>query len=155
MQEFLNPKSMITPGIAGGLIMLITNTCADQFGLPPKWTALVLSFLLALIVVAIAAVALWQKALLWLFNALIIFSTAVGTNQTSAKLSGETPEPRVALAPASPAAAFLVASPTPGISSARIVSESPVASATPHEPLPLMVGAAPPRKRFFKSWLNE
>lgn len=101
MKEFLNAKSMITPGIAGGIITVISNTCFTQFNIPSKWSALVLSFLLALIVVALTAAALWQRAILWLFNSLIIFSTAVGANQSTAKIANQlSPEPKLAIAPA-------------------------------------------------------
>lgn len=101
MKEFLNAKSMITPGIAGGIITVVSNTCFTQFNIPSKWSALALSFLLALIVVTLTAAALWQKAILWLFNSLIIFSTAVGANQSTAKIAGQiSPQPKLAIAPA-------------------------------------------------------
>ena len=79
--EFLNPKSMLTPGIAGGIVMLITNTLLNQFGLEARWTALILSFLLALVVFLSVAIPAWQRAVFYFFNALIIFSVAAGTNQ--------------------------------------------------------------------------
>ena len=39
MNDFLNPKSMLTPGIAGSLIMAITNILWIEFVLPQKWVA--------------------------------------------------------------------------------------------------------------------
>ena len=63
MNEFLNLKSMITPGVAGGLIMLISNTCATEFGLQAKWSGLILSALIALLVVTAATGGLLQKLL--------------------------------------------------------------------------------------------
>src|SRR2546425_10624835 len=39
---------MLTPGIAGGVTMLIANALWVAFSLPPRWTSLVLSFLLGL-----------------------------------------------------------------------------------------------------------
>jgi hypothetical protein len=47
MKEFLNAKSMATPGIAGAVAMLITNTLVERFELPGeggqaggmKWSA--------------------------------------------------------------------------------------------------------------------
>src|SRR5437764_11061784 len=83
-QDFLNPKSMITPGIAGGIVMMISNTLLVQFDLPARWTALGLSFLLALVVFFAATTPLWQKIIFYAFNALIIFSVAVGTNRVGA-----------------------------------------------------------------------
>ncbi len=52
LREFLNPKSMITPGIAGALTTLLTATLANQFGVPSNWTALVISVVFGLLVVA-------------------------------------------------------------------------------------------------------
>ena len=48
--EFLNPKSMVTPGIAGAMTMMITNTLHQQFGAPVNWTGLTISFVIGLIV---------------------------------------------------------------------------------------------------------
>jgi energy-coupling factor transporter transmembrane protein EcfT len=58
-QQFLNPKSMITPGVAGSMVMLITNTLVIQFGLPGRWISLSLSFLLALVVFLTTTIPMW------------------------------------------------------------------------------------------------
>src|SRR5215468_7304858 len=88
--EFLNPKSMLTPGIAGGIVMMISNTLLAQFQLPAKWTALSLSFMLALVVFLAAIIPMWQRAIYYIFNALIIFSVAVGANKVgTATQSGD------------------------------------------------------------------
>jgi hypothetical protein len=79
MKEFLNPKSMLTPGVAGAVTMLISNTLWFQFELPQKWTALTVSFLLGLIVVA-ADLPVWQRLAYWVINSLIIFSVGAGTS---------------------------------------------------------------------------
>ena len=50
VNDFLNPESMITPGVAGGITMTITNTLTSQFSLPGRWTALAISFLRGLLV---------------------------------------------------------------------------------------------------------
>ena len=50
VREFLNPKAALTPGIAGGLTMLITNTLHLHFALPPQFVGLGISFLFALLV---------------------------------------------------------------------------------------------------------
>ena len=81
VEEFLQPKAMLTPGIAGGVTMLIANALWVAFSLPPRWTALVLSFLLGLLVfVATPRAPLWQRAVYYLLNSLIIFSVSIGTN---------------------------------------------------------------------------
>jgi hypothetical protein len=45
MEEFLNSKTMLTPGVAGGITTLITASMSSQFNFPGKWTGLVVSFL--------------------------------------------------------------------------------------------------------------
>ena len=52
MNDFLNPKSMRTPGVAGSLMMFLVNGLASQFPeLPARYLALCLSFLLGSIVI--------------------------------------------------------------------------------------------------------
>lgn len=77
--DFLNPASMLTPGFAGAVAMMISNTLVHAFGLPPAWSALVLSFLLGSIV-WVASVSLLRGAVYYVLNSLIIFSVAFGTN---------------------------------------------------------------------------
>src|SRR5213595_1337567 len=71
---------MLTPGIAGGVTMLIANALWVAFSLPPRWTSLVLSFLLGLLVFVATKVPLWQRAVYYLLNSLIIFAVSIGTN---------------------------------------------------------------------------
>jgi hypothetical protein len=81
MNEFLNAKSMVTPGIAGGLTMLIAATLSSQFGLSAKWTGLTISFLIGLLTaLADKELSIVQRATLCVLNSLIIFSIAVGAN---------------------------------------------------------------------------
>jgi hypothetical protein len=83
-KEFLSAESMLTPGIAGSLTMLITNTLAAQFALPPNWTGLGLSFLFGLIVFwSTSTPRKLQKFVLYVLNSLIIFSVALGSNQAA------------------------------------------------------------------------
>ena len=79
-QEFLNPKSMITPGAAGGIVMVIANTLWFQFGLEPRWSGLVVSLLLGLVVFAGPALPIWQRGVYYLVNSLIIFCVAAGAS---------------------------------------------------------------------------
>lgn len=82
LSDFLNPRSMLTPGIAGSLTMAITNTLAAQFALPPNYSGLAISFLFALLVYISASQHRWYERVLYLaLNSLIIFSIALGTNQ--------------------------------------------------------------------------
>jgi hypothetical protein len=81
MNEFLNAKSMVTPGVAGGLTMLIAATLSSQFGLPAKWTGLTVSFLIGfLTALADKELSIVQRGTLCVLNSLIIFSIAVGAN---------------------------------------------------------------------------
>jgi uncharacterized membrane protein len=81
MSDFLNSKSMITPGVAGGVVMLITNTLSSQFGLPAKWIAITVSVLLALLIFfADQGTQIGAKIVVFLLNSVIIFAVSVGTN---------------------------------------------------------------------------
>lgn len=81
VEEFLQPKAMLTPGIAGGVTMLIANALWVAFSLPPRWTSLALSFLVGLVVfVAKGSVPAWQRTVYYVLNSLIIFSVSIGTN---------------------------------------------------------------------------
>lgn len=83
MKEFLNPKAMLTPGVAGAVTMLIGNSVWVAFGVPPPWTALLVSFLFGLLVLAGTGIPGWQRAIYYVLNSLIIFSMAVGSNTVS------------------------------------------------------------------------
>ena len=84
VKEFLNPKSMMTPGVAGGLTVTISLPIAVQFGLSFKWIALSVSLLLSFIVVLpfedVKSKIL--KGLYIILNALIIFSVSMGAGIT-------------------------------------------------------------------------
>ena len=80
VEEFLQPKAMLTPGIAGGVTMLIANALWVAFSLPPRWTSLVLSFVLGLLVFVATRAPLWQRLVYYLLNSLIIFAVSIGTN---------------------------------------------------------------------------
>jgi phosphotransferase system glucose/maltose/N-acetylglucosamine-specific IIC component len=159
MNEYLNAKSMVTPGVAGGLVMAITNTCANQFDLAPKWTALALSALLGLFVVGILAAPLWQKGLLWILNALVIFSMAMGTNQAGATLqdqskhvSGPYPTPSASPVITQSPSASTTAAPTasPVITRSPLPNASTTPAPTPHKIDPRALMQI--QKSFFNKW---
>jgi hypothetical protein len=86
MDEFINPKSMLTPGVAGAVTTAITNTLAIQFALPPNYTGLFISFLFGAIVFASpVAAAIWARFAMYVLNSLLIFSVALGTNQVGTR----------------------------------------------------------------------
>lgn len=80
VKEFLNSKSMLTPGVAGLIAMLATNALHVQFGLPQNWVGLALSFLVGSLVFGDVATPPSQRLALYVINSLIIFSIAVGAN---------------------------------------------------------------------------
>jgi hypothetical protein len=86
MQDFLNPKSMVTPGVSGAVIMAIASALWVNFELPQKWTALLLSFLVcsfifsSLVGAALAGMPPLWRLVLYVFNSLIVFAIATGTN---------------------------------------------------------------------------
>lgn len=79
-KEFLNPNAMLTPGIAGAVAMTIANTLSAQFGLSEPVVALICSFLIGLLVATVKTVPSWKKYVYYVFNSLVIFTMAVGSN---------------------------------------------------------------------------
>ena len=79
MDEFLNPASMLTPGLAGSVTMLITNALSLHFQVEPSWTGLLVSFLCGTLVF-VSSVHLAKKLVYYVLNSLIIFSVAAGTS---------------------------------------------------------------------------
>ncbi len=84
MDEYLNSKSMLAPGVAGATTTMITGTLASQFGFPGNYMALVVSFLLGLIVFSDKTIPMLQRLLFYLANSMIIFTVAVGLNTAGA-----------------------------------------------------------------------
>jgi hypothetical protein len=86
MNEFLNPKSMLTPGAAGSMVMLITNALCLSFAIgKPQWLALLLSFLFGAFVLSSTGLKKTLKLGFWFVNSLIIFSVSVGTAKFAAE----------------------------------------------------------------------
>ena len=89
MNDFLNPKSMLTPGVAGSLMMFLVNGIATQFPeLPARYLALFLSFLLGSIVwfaEVEGRARMVQKAVYWVLNSLLIFVIGFGTTHLAAE----------------------------------------------------------------------
>ena len=89
-KEFLQPNSMLTPGIAGGVVTLIANTLWVQFALPAKWVALTISVIISFIVIKEVTGNLYLKATYLVLNALIIFSVSMGANKAGNELASNT-----------------------------------------------------------------
>jgi hypothetical protein len=92
VSEFLNPKSMLTPGICGAVIMVAANALGAAFALegPTRsFVCLGLSFLAGTLVFASGVKKLWPKIAYYVFNSLIIFSAAAGVNFSGQKALGD------------------------------------------------------------------
>jgi len=85
--EFLNPKSMLTPGIAGGIIMGITNTLYVQFAISKSLSSLILSILLVIPILKKYIAPFYEKTIYCIFNSLLIFSVATNANLAGEKIS--------------------------------------------------------------------
>lgn len=95
MNEFLNPKSMVTPGVAGAMVMLIANAVVSQFPeVPFRWAITLLSFMVGTVVFYAVSMPLLQRVAFWGVNSLIIFSVGIGTSNVAAnvqKVAGSGP----------------------------------------------------------------
>jgi hypothetical protein len=94
MQEFINPKSMLTPGVAGSLMMFLVNGIAFQFPeIPHRYLALFLSFLIGAVVwfsETEGKSVVLQKAVYWILNSLVILVVGFGTaNLAADAVAGE------------------------------------------------------------------
>ena len=98
MDQFLNPKSMITPGVAGGLAMLLSNTLCFTFPeIGFRYVVLTLSFLLGFVAVVALQAHIGERALYWVVNSLIIFSMGVGTSNIGASIEEKIDDDRGAI----------------------------------------------------------
>lgn len=88
MNEFLNPKSMTTPGAAGALMMLLANTFCVAFPeVAFRYVALLLSFVIGSIVFKATELGAWERGAYWFINSMIIFSMGIGTSNIAANVA--------------------------------------------------------------------
>jgi hypothetical protein len=80
--QFLTPESMLTPGIAGSMSMMIGNTLQHQFHISNGWSILVLSFVFGLLVLATNQ-SLLKRSVYYVLNSLVIFCVAAGAISVS------------------------------------------------------------------------
>jgi len=110
MQEYLNPKSMITPGVAGALVTFLVNGLALPFpALPGRYVALALSFAMGALVVTAVRMKVFERIVYWALNSLVIFVVGFGTNDLGRAATvdplGGTPSALAFLVPAAYASA--------------------------------------------------
>ena len=77
--DFLNPKSMLTPGFAGVLVMALANSVSSAIEFNPIYIALALSFLVGTLIFQSAKLE-WSRGVYYILNSLIIFNMALGGN---------------------------------------------------------------------------
>ena len=144
MGSFIDAKSMITPGVAGTIVMFLTNALSGSFSLPGRWVALVLSFVCGLIVFGDKKLSLPPRIAFYVLNSLIVFATAVGTNGIGAAASSEPPPAAVGGA--------LPATPTPAAAAAP--TSPPTTEPSSAAPTPSRPTRVQPAQTFFKPWLQ-
>nr|WP_320012158.1 hypothetical protein [uncultured Desulfobulbus sp.] len=93
MNEFLNPKSMLTPGVAGSLMMFLVNGIGCQFPeLSMRYIALFISFLIGSVVwfsELEGRAPMVQKGIYWVLNSLVIFVVGFGTANLAADATAQ------------------------------------------------------------------
>ena len=109
MNEFLNPKSMLTPGVAGALMMFLVNGIGCQFPeISLRYLALFMSFLIGSVVWFSdlkGRAPMVQKGVYWVLNSLVIFVVGFGPTHLAVDVTSKGP-------PAQPPHAILFLAPT-------------------------------------------
>ena len=83
LDEFLNPRSMLTPAAAGGLTMYISSSVWVRLELPQNLTALAISFAFGLLsVVREKHISLLEKIIYCALNTSFIFAISFGAQST-------------------------------------------------------------------------
>jgi hypothetical protein len=150
MGEFLNPKSMLTPGAAGAVMMFVVNGLGTPFpDLPRRYVALALSFLLsALIVLKLPAIRLPERLGYWVLNSFMIFVIGFGANTLGREATSTPPT-----ADREHSMSFAL------VSSAYAAETAPKKPAAPARPAgdkkkaePEKADKAKTEKAFFKKW---
>jgi len=88
--DFLTPQSMLTPGAAGAMVLLCTNTMYQQFGWEPKYCAFFLSALLGLLILKELKTQLIYKPIYYVFNTILIFTISLGGNSVGQNVTAST-----------------------------------------------------------------
>ncbi len=119
MDEFINPKSMLTPGVAGSLMMFLVNGITFQFPeVPARYLALLLSFFIGAVVWFAKTKGkspIFQKMVYWVLNSLVIFVVGFGTANLAVDASADhskTGAPHVRFMPQIVSTAYAQTDPT-------------------------------------------
>jgi len=88
MNDFLNPKAMLTPGAAGAVLMFLVNGVCFSFPeLAPRYVALGLSFVIGLVSFTASDVKPVLRGTLWVLNSLVIFTMGMGAAKVASSAS--------------------------------------------------------------------
>lgn len=84
-KDFVNSKSMATPGFAGGLVVLLANSLIGAFAIQEyrSFCVLGLSFLVGAVVFADMQVRPGIRFVFYVINSLIVFAVAMGANSVA------------------------------------------------------------------------
>lgn len=92
--EFVNPKSMVTPGFAAATVATIAGALFSMFGIALPAALIILSFFTGAVVFhskefADPEMKGWAKGFYYILNSLIIFAMATGTHAVLDKGKGK------------------------------------------------------------------
>ena len=83
LNEFLNPRTMLTPVAAGSLTMFISNSLWVRLHWQQELTALAISFVFSLLsVVQEKNISLLERILYCVLNTFLIFAMSYGAHST-------------------------------------------------------------------------
>jgi hypothetical protein len=85
VEEFVNPKSMTTPGAMAALVATVAGAFFSMFGIGLPPSLIVLSFFVGVVVFyskefADPKMTKWAKGFFYVLNSIIIFAMATGTH---------------------------------------------------------------------------
>jgi hypothetical protein len=156
--EFLNPKSMLTPGACGAIVMGITNALATNLNMHGSTRMLLclgLSFLIGTLVFAAGIKQVWQKLVFYVFNSLIIFTMGAGVNSASQTVfnasttdTDNPPPAAIAASTPAPSSPSVGAAPT-SVHHVPLMTTNPVTAASTNR---LNLKAVKVRSQFFEHW---
>ena len=88
MNEFLNPKSMMTPGLAGSLVMFLANAIHISFPeIAFRYVVLALSCLIGILIIKEAHLGFLSRIGYWAVNSLVIFAVGIGSSNIGANIT--------------------------------------------------------------------
>ena len=82
---------MITPGVAGFLVMGISNSLWVAFEIPKSISAMIISTLIMALIISVFNAKFWEKAIFFILNTLLIFSVAFNSNHVAHTVLRHTP----------------------------------------------------------------